>query len=678
MATPGSLLEYYQSKRVMCALCLRTDNKDNVIVRNEENREDKFPRNKILSTSPGAIAVTQDPVAITNYLREVSARREALAAEIPLEELWELLVDDEAPMELHTLGELYYSKKPDAEQSSALFRALDHDKIYFTRKNNNYLPRTRTLVQETIQRLRSEAERIQEREQVVKWLKKLWHQGPDGSNPQENKVIARYLTWIREVAAFGSEASRFKDIQTLFRDLEIGGKDAAFRVLVKAGVWSEDEFITLHRLHPPDEFTGEVLEAAQEAARHLPQILQDSNREDLSHLYCITIDDADTTEIDDAVSVEKTEDGYRVGVHIADVTAFIPIGSTLDKEARERGTCIYLPERKFRMLPDCLGDEACSLVAGDPRLAFSFLVDMDTEGNTKSVRLTRSRVLVRERLTYEDADRILAAGEQPAWFALLEICHKLRQRRSDAGAITLPFGRVTIKVDAKAEPPDVRILPEDTNSLAQLIVSELMILANRTAAEYCVEHSIPAIFRGQPAPEQALPRDGLTPDVIFKMRRHLRKGEVGLDPARHSGLGLDAYLQSTSPIRRYSDLVIQRQMSAHMAGEALPYTRAELEDLLIDVGRTASQADSLERERKQYWTLRYLEQKRFSEFDAIVLANFPDKHIIQMQPILYETNCPHVPGKPLPPGSRIKVRIEVAWPRQETVRVTPVLDDDED
>jgi exoribonuclease-2 len=205
-----------------------------------------------------------------------------------------------------------------------------------------------------------------------------------------------------------------------------------------------------------------------------------------------------------------------------------------------------------------------------------------------------------------------------------------------------------------------------------------MILANRISAEYCAEHGLAAIYRSQPAPDQELPRENLTPEVVFRMRRFLRKGEVGLDPQRHYGLGLEAYLQATSPIRRYSDLLIQRQMTAHLAGQAVPYQRGDLERLLIDVGRTASQAEQLERERKMYWTLRFLEQRRYQEFDAIVLANFPDKHIIQLQPILFETDCPHVAGRPLTPGTRIRVRIDVVWPRQESVRVTPIFDEEDE
>ena len=673
MATPGTLIEYYHSKKVMCALCMRTDNKDNVIVRNEENREDKVPRSKLLSQSQASASITptHDPAEITQWLRQVAQRRDTLASSINLEETWELLVDDQASMELDELADLYFGKKPDAEQRSGLYRALDQDKIWFIRKNNVYLPRSRTLVQETLQRQRTEEERIQERGLVTVWLRQIWHGGTRGPSPAGGD---RYLTWIREVAVLGNEASHFKEIQALFKELDITGKDAAFRVLVKAGIWSEDEFITLHRHHPPDEFAPEL----EAAAGLLEGVDRSQGRVDLTHLACITIDDSDTTEIDDALSLEVIEGGHRIGVHIADVTAVIAIGSELDREARERGTDIYLPERKMRMLPEALGDRACSLVAGKPRPAFSFLLEVDSLGQITSVQLARTLIQVRERLTYEQADKALAnPAELPNWAPLLDICRLLRDQRSQAGAFTLPFGRVTIKVDTKVDPPDIRILPEDPNSVSQLIVSELMIQANRSAGEYCVEHGIPAIYRSQPAPEQALPKDSLTPEIIFKMRRYLRKGEVGLDPQRHSGLGLEAYVQATSPIRRFSDLLIQRQLSAHLAGQTLPYTRVDLEGLLIDVGRTASQAEQLERERKMYWTLRYLEQRRWQEFDAIVLGNFPDKHVIQLLPILFETDCPHVPGRPLPPGSRIRVRIDVVWPRQESVRVSPLLEEDD-
>jgi exoribonuclease-2 len=150
-----------------------------------------------------------------------------------------------------------------------------------------------------------------------------------------------------------------------------------------------------------------------------------------------------------------------------------------------------------------------------------------------------------------------------------------------------------------------------------------------------------------------------------------------LEPARHSGLGIAAYTQSTSPIRRYVDLIAQRQLLSHLSRTEGAYALEQLEPLMQRLERTTTQAEQLERERKQYWTLRYLEQRRWAELDAVVLQNFPDKHWVQLIPVAYECESPQVRGRPMPPGTRFKARIEMVWPREGTVRVTPILDDED-
>lgn len=676
MASPGSLVEFFHNKKLLCALCLSVDRKDQLQVRTEENREDKVAKTKLVLTSNESLSPDSDNQTIVHWLRAAAQRRETCCQEISLQDLWELTVEEGCAFSLADLANIQFSK-PTSEQLSGLYRALERDKLWFVRKGQDYQPRSAEQVQETRQRLQAEEEKGREREYLTAWLKALWNGQPLPSDGHFEKSQSRYLNWIREVALHGNEAARFKDIQSLFKELEIGGKDAAFRLMIKAGLWGPDEFLQLHRCHPPIDFSLDTTASAVELRARLQQELENSDRLDLTSLPAITIDDPWTSEVDDGLTLERLPDGYRVGIHIADASTFLDPGSELDEEALERGTTIYLPERKIRMVPDILGDELCSLIEGQDRLAFSFLVEFDELLQMRSHRFADTKIRVAQRLNYQEADALLEARLPGDLLQLYEIALALRSRRQANGAVTLPFPRVNIRVETDGEEPQIAITRDQSEAPAQVLVSEMMILANGLSGGYFAEHSIPALFRSQPEPEKPIPADVDTaPENLHKLRRLMKKGEVGMSPARHSGLGMDAYSQSTSPIRRYVDLIAHRQLKAHLRTGEPFYSAEQLEPMMQRLERTTHQAEQLERERKQYWTLRYLEQKRWAEMDAVVLSNFPDKHWIQLSSILYETDCPLIPKKPLSPGTRLKVRIETVFPREQGLRVTPVLDDD--
>lgn len=663
---PGSLVEYLQGKRLTCAVCLKRDNKDVLYLLTEDNREDKVAAGKVVFHQGTTLGTDPPRDSALQLLQAASRKRQEVAAAIPLEEVYELLADDAPPegFELKELGELYFGGNVQPEDLSGLYRALEADRIYFTRKGERYQLRPRVQVEDILTRLRVEAEKEQNREQVSGWLKKVW-QRPDQSAfqpyPEEFEDAARrYFTWIKDVALFGPEASRFKEVQTLFKQANVTGKDAAFRLMLKAGLWGPDENLLLHKNRVQVDFPPEMVELARELAAGP---VDPEGREDLRHLECVTIDDEWTTEIDDALSLARTETGWQVGIHIADASAYVAPGSAMDHLARERGTAIYLPDLKVRMLPPPLSEVACSLVAGEDRPAFSFLVEFDEGLNQVGSRMTPSTIRVRERLTYQMADA--RQEELRPFLAVAEAC---RQRREELGAITTGFPRLNVRV-ADGE---VLIEKESPSAPGQVLVSEMMILANRIAGEFLAAQDIPAIFRSQPAPEQTFkPEELRDPVAIFKLRRFLRRGELGLDPARHSGLGLDAYLQVTSPIRRFGDLVLQRQLKTALRGEAL-YTREGMADALAHIQRASETAELLERDRRNFWVLRYLEARRGQELDAIVLQNGPERNLVQLTEVLWETDCPHLAGHPFAPGQHLWVRIELVWPREGVVRLSPV------
>lgn len=681
MILPGSYLEYIQDKKLLSAVCLRQDKPGRVFVRNARGKEEKLADSKAMFITPSCV----DPNASYDILEEamakISARREALAASVSTAELWELMADEDSDKvwSLEELSDLALSDCTN-DALSAVYRALENDSVYFIRKGSGYVLRSKEQVEEIFARQRTEAANKLEHECLSKWLAELWGRPAEGAGPLEypagyESAARKALANFADVAVNGQESCRLKEVSGLLKSVNITRKDAPFQFMLKAGLWTKDENLALHKYNIPIEFSAEQLREADEAASLLDAegniiISEDelASREDLTALECFTIDDATTTDIDDALSFEEYSDGSsRIGIHIADASYYVVPDSLIDEEAKMRGTAVYLPDLKIPMCPAALSESVCSLVADKRRLAFSFLINFDADLNLTDYRMVPGIIKVKERHTYQTANEALAAGR---WQKFLAIAHRLAEKRRENGSISIPFPRVNVKVCSG----EILIERDNPNSPSQILVSEMMILANSIAGRYLAEREAPGIFRSQEPPEQPLGdlEDG-DPVKLYNIRRFIRKGTMGLVPARHNGLGLDSYVQVTSPIRRYNDLLMQRQLKSLLASDEPVYDEASLGRALAYTKQATTLAANLEQERKNYWLLRYLEEHAWEDMEAVVLANHPDKHIVQLCSCLLESDCPHVPGHPLPPGSHIHVKIDLVWPRDNTLRLSPVV-----
>lgn len=680
MITPGSYLEYIQDKKLLPAVCLRQDKPGKIFVRNARSREEKIADSKAMFVIPGFIDPNSSYDLLAEALTKAQNKREELASQIVSSELWELLEgeSDDYIWSLEEISDLILSRT-DAEALSAAYRSLDNDNVYFYRKGSGYIRRTEAQVQEIFQRRNAEAFNRKEQAALSQWVLNIWKNplsnGAQLTYPEEFEQNAKKLIrGFADVAVNGAESHRYKEINELLKSVDITRRDASFQFMLKAGIWSEHENLALHKYNISAQFDEEELQEALSCVQFLDEegnAKVEDERLDLTNLSCVTIDDDTTTDIDDALSFEENEDGtFQIGIHIADASNYVRPESLVDKEALRRGTAIYLPDLKVPMCPEILSDSVCSLVAGKKRLAFSFLVDVDADFNVVSTKMASSVIKVSERLNYDSANKYLEEGR---WSNLMTIVRKLKEKRQENGAMVVPFPRVNVKV----KDGQILIEKEAPDSPSQLLVSELMILANSIAGTYLAEHEVPGIFRSQEAPEK--PLDDLINDFdpvkAYNSRRFLKKGTMGITPAHHTGLGLDSYVQVTSPIRRYNDLLMQRQLKSMLNGstEEPMYKAEDLDRLLAYTKQSTSTADMMERERKNYWILRYLEEHSGEEMEAIVLANHPDKHIVQLCNCLLENECPHVPGCPLPPGTHIHVKIDLVWPRDCTVRLSPIV-----
>lgn len=396
---------------------------------------------------------------------------------------------------------------------------------------------------------------------------------------------------------------------------------AAADLLQAVGYWPPHVQVGLLAAGITETFAPELEAVARELAAAPPPDPDAATRRDLTHHRVYTIDDISTTEIDDGLSLERLPDGRtRVWVHIADPTRWVAPDSPLDAEARQRTKSLYLPTAMVPMFPKALAEGPFSLREGVACCALSVGVVVGADGciSVEDITVAPSTVVPTQRLTYHLADEMLAEcseEEEPDLHALLEIARMRRERRLASGATEIDMPECNVEVErADTDEPEVSITVEDQwASPSRQMVAEMMILAGEVAGLLGGALGLPLPYRGQADPVLPTPEelDALPPGpcraVALRMRmtRSLTQADA---PLRHAGLGLDAYVQVTSPIRRYGDLLAHWQLKAVLRGAEPPLGAPALGALCDAVGEAGQRVGRLERDVTNYWVAEYFRQ----------------------------------------------------------------------
>jgi exoribonuclease-2 len=312
------------------------------------------------------------------------------------------------------------------------------------------------------------------------------------------------------------------------------------------------------------------------------------------------------------------------------------------------------------MFPDRLSIDLASLRQNCDRPAFTVEVRFDGEFNRLGYRIAPGTIHVGRRLSYDEADVLI--DSDAGLKTLHDLAWHLQKDRAAQGAIT--FRRPELKIRVEGEQVDVRKI--NPNAPSRILVSEMMILANGLAADFAAVNSLPVIFRTQ-EPREALAIDE-TPVIealaFERLRKTFKRSRLSLTPGLHSGLGLTAYTQASSPIRRYADLVTQRQFTALLGGKPIPYTREELLRILASAEAAEQEVRSLEDRSTSYWLLRHLEQEKTNQsLSAIVLDQ---KNNIELADYYFRGKLTAPSGAA--PGATIEVRIETVDPLKGEIR----------
>lgn len=386
-------------------------------------------------------------------------------------------------------------------------------------------------------------------------------------------------------------------------------------------------------------------------------------RRDLRKLRMVTIDGEDAKDLDDAVSVEKLPDGgYRLGVHIADVSSYVTEGSPLDVEALKRGTSVYLVDRVIPMLPARLSNGICSLNPHVDRLAFTVMMDLDQNGKVVGHDIFESVINIAERMTYTNVYKILETEDEELsarydylmedFRMMKELALILRNKRIGRGAIDFDFDEAKIILDDKGKPIEVR---KYETTIANRIIEEFMLVCNETVAEHFHWAGVPFVFRVHEEPDSEKimafaefssnlgyhlkglnkihPRalqeildkvKGSKEEAIVStvMLRSLAKARYSHQNLGHFGLAAKFYCHFTSPIRRYPDLIIHRLMKEELKGNLSDQREQDLILKLPEIARLCSEreraADEAERETEDLKKVEFMKERVGETFNGII------------------------------------------------------------
>lgn len=507
-----------------------------------------------------------------------------------LAEVWELLEGGET--NLGELAELMFDELSPATAWAAW--QLVADGLYFDGRPEVIRVRTREEVE------RDRAAREEKAVAEGEWNAFLDRMKRARSAPEDAERLLEV-----ERLALGSTA-RSRILQALGRQET---PQYAHRELVRVGYW------------PPDfnPYPGRNKLPTADPDLPIPELPQE-DRLDLTHLPAYAIDDEGNQDPDDALSL----DGDRIWVHVADVAALVAPDGNIDREARSRGSNQYMPERTVNMLPEAVTESlGLGLQPVSPALSFGFHCGESGELTDIEIRPTLVRV---ERLTYETVDQRL---EESPFAQLGASAARFRARRMAQNAAHIHLPEVSVRVnDGEVH---IRPLPR---LRSRALVTDAMLMAGECAARFCLKREIPIPYATQPTPDKI--EDPVDMAAMYAYRRRFKPTRLLGAPERHFGLGLDLYTRATSPLRRYSDLLVHQQIRAALTGSE-PLDAQQASERTAEAETAAAAVRRAERLSNQHWKLVYLSANPHWTGEGVVVEKGEHKSVVLIPELALET-----------------------------------------
>ncbi len=618
----GELIVFKKNEKPVLGI-ISSGTDDSLIIVTEDGKEKELNSDEVDLTTGLIVDINNDSDQRIHTLRQYRKELNQARESVDLESLWDSVAGSVEKLPYKDILDIYSGDKTIADDEALKFYwALNKTDIYFNTEDGFYFPAAESEVKSKLLQKEQDQKKIAETSLAVQWAMNFID--PENKYEVNNDFDIKYfIQLIRDYIVNKSSQDRRREAKAFLNQLGINRPDDATKFLIKIGECSPDADPDLIRL---ESFNYLSKKSENEVQEVLTKVFDPDNFTDLRGKEIITIDDSDTEDIDDAISLEKSENNLELGIHISNVSYFIDKGSSLDQDALRKGDTVYIPDTRIDIFPDVLIKKKFSLFEGKDKLALSLLITLDKKTyDIKEYKFVQSVINISKNYSYIEAQTTLLKEKKGK--ELVNIALTLRQKRIQKGAFLLQLPELKFDID---EDGGVEKRINRMNSIPHMIIAELMILTNNLTAKYLNENNLPSIFRVQKdeVPQEA--RDYDINDPLFSIRvvKHLRPSVISTNPGRHKSLGLDGYVQSTSPIRRYSDLVVQRQLIGILTGNEWVYDGKELSDIITRIGNGFGERRLLQKNRKKYWLYKYFKENVKEEIIGIVSGvNDPNVYV---------------------------------------------------
>ncbi len=646
----GWIVEFLDRQKITSAIVLE-DKGQRLKVLTEGNRELNVSAGRLSHASGSPrLDITIGRDSLVEILKQRVEKRNELASLVDVFELWETLNEENQWFSLETMTGLCFPNEQGGDQESAVIRALFKDRLYFKFKPERFFPNSL----EQVEKISALIEGNEQREKLVdegrRWLKTVLS---NGASPSNEICQPEIIEILKDYYIFGKESGRYQMARSIVSAAGTDGESGIFKALVKAGVWDENVNLDFVRFNVPVDFPASLTDKALKSASQQGSLEKDLNRIDLTGLDTMTIDGQSTLDYDDAISLEDKGDYYLLGIHIADVAYYVKPGDPIDREALHRGSSIYTPDKKVPMLPKSFAEDICSLKKGRLKPCISTMVRIDKACNIIDWEVMASTIIVKRQLSYYDVN--LSADTDPEVGVLCSIAEKFRTWRLNHQALQITLPEINVWINDKNEISVNRINRE---SPGRLLVSEIMIMANWIMGTFLVENRLPAVFRAQLEPKQRLYK-GMDGSLFqnWMQRKRLSRFMLNSKAQPHSGLGLDVYVTATSPIRKYYDLLTQRQLRAALGCEE-PLAAEEVDIIMQKLQEPMRTVSKIQFNRQRYWILKHLEGRRGEREEAIVMDHRKNNCTVLLPNYMIECPLPFSSGMTVNQEEMIRVTLQ--------------------
>ncbi|KAG4377567.1 hypothetical protein GLYMA_18G153300v4 [Glycine max] len=682
----GLLLEFKKdSDRVLLAVAQRPDGKKNWMVSDQNGFTSSIKPQQVTYIVPGIDNFDQADIA--DFAQKAQDNMDPSL----LEFAWVELLEKNKSVTVEELAEIIFGSTEALESYSAHL-LLSKDEVYFTVLETKgfrsvYGPRPSGQVEELIhQKLAKEAveKEFQEFIELLASVKSMSSQDkpPKHSWTKDERIWSR----IESLEAYAIDACK-NDEQRKTAGMQVLKEmglaktaSSAVKLLIDIGYFPVHINLDLLKLGIPTDHSDEIISAAQSLLLDSsdPDEIDRKNLTDLK-VYAIDVDEAD--ELDDALSATKLQDGrIKVWIHVADPTRYVQPGSIVDREAMRRGTSVFLPTATYSMFPENLAMGGMSLRQGELCNAVTVSVVLHNDGSIAEYSVFNSVIKPTYMLTYESASELLHLNlQEEGELRILSEAANLRSNwRRQQGAIETATLDTRIKVSNPEDPePSMKLYVENQADPAMRLVSEMMILCGEAVATFGSRNDIPLPYRGQPQSDMNVSEFSHLPEGpvrSFALVRVMRAAEIDFrKPARHGVLGIPGYVQFTSPIRRYLDLLAHYQVKAFLRGKPPPFTAGKLEGIAAVVNENVRTVRKLCSSSLRYWILEYLRrQPKERTYRALVLRFLKDRiAALLLLEVGFQASAWIPVGMQI--GDEVEVKVEEAHPRDDILFLKEVV-----